>query len=273
MFMHNGRNRIAAKQRPKSSRKARALQTAVDHPSTPMTQAKTGKRAKRREAARAKSRTTPAVADQPLMMLVPSFPTGLVAPKPLGVAITSVAVPPKPLVTILPKAEKRKPRAQPKLPAKVAKVDLSPPVITLPKRDEPLVAQAKPETALPDDRSYFTMPETALPRDRSLTKPSVGLVGAIGAWLQSMGKLMASGFMVKKRRPTAPPVPVAKRGFTMPQSRSAPEASMRERTEMTQLRAENRRLRSQLEAIEALRSAPGSIPRWNPASRAKVDSE
>jgi hypothetical protein len=238
-----------------------------------MAEIKTGKRAKRREAARVKSRTATIVAHQTMMMLAPTFPTGLVAPKPLGVAITSVVVPPKPLVAILPKAEKRKPRAQPQIPAKVAKVDFSPPAITLPKREEPLVAQAKPEPALPDDRSYFAMPENALPRDRSLTKPSVGLVGAIGAWLQSMGKLMASGFMVKKRRPTAPPVPAAKRGFVLSPNHNPPQPSMRERTEMTQLRAENRRLRSQLEAIEALRSAPGSIPRWNPASRAKVDSE
>jgi len=262
MFMHNGRNRIAAKQRPHNNRKARGH--ATDHP--PKTESK---RAKRREEAKAKARA-PLNQTAPTLMAAPSFPTGLVAPKPLGVAITSVAVPP--IAARVPvKVEKRKARAQPHIPA-----DTSPPAITLPVRDEPLVAQAQespnlPDANLPDERSYFAMPETALPRARALAKPSTGLVGAIGAWLHSMGKLIASGFLVKKRRPAAPPIPTAKRGFIVASTRNAPEPSMRERTELTQLRAENRRLRSQLEAIEAMRNAPGAIPRWN--AKPKQDAE
>lgn len=87
-----------------------------------------------------------------------------------------------------------------------------------------------------------------LPRDHALTKPSGGLLGALNTWLRSTGQMLISGFMVKKKRRPAPPT------------------TLRERVELTQLRAENRRLRSQLEGMVDLRG-PG-LEKGNVLSRA-----
>jgi hypothetical protein len=124
---------------------------------------------------------------------------------------------------------------------------------------------------LPDDRSYFAPPEGALPRQQALTSPPVGLVAAIGAWLSSMGKLVASGFLVTKTRKRPVPVVEPRRSpiTALIKPRSEPP-TMRERTEMTQLRAENRRLRAQLEAMQALRGR-AEIPRWSERRKEKQD--
>lgn len=96
------------------------------------------------------------------------------------------------------------------------------------------------------------MPEIALPKNRALTQPSPGLVGAIGAWLHSFGQLIASGFLVKKTRPRpfSGPTPANRR---MSSRHAAAQPTLREAAELTQLRAENRRLRGQLDALDALR--------------------
>jgi hypothetical protein len=78
---------------------------------------------------------------------------------------------------------------------------------------------------------------TPLPRSRSLAKPGTGLLGALNTWLRNTGQMLIAGFMVKKKRPG-----------------QASPATLRERTELTQLRAENRRLRHQLEGMAATRA-------------------
>ncbi|MBB3953502.1 hypothetical protein [Novosphingobium sediminicola] len=91
-----------------------------------------------------------------------------------------------------------------------------PPALPLPSRPEPLVK------------------DRPLPRHLSLARPSVGLTAAMGAWIGSMGRMLVSGFIVRQQRE----VPL----------------SLRERTEITQLRAENRRLREKLQALERQKS-------------------
>ena len=105
------------------------------------------------------------------------------------------------------------------------------------------------------------MSQPALPRNRSLTRPQAGLVAAIGAWLGSMSRMIAAGFLVKKthKRPAATPIPATpRRGLIASLTGAqADPASLRERTELTQLRAENRRLRRQLDSMEARRAPAG----------------
>ena len=103
-------------------------------------------------------------------------------------------------------------------------------------------------TALP-----VGMPPSAvqqpLPRHRALAKPSAGLWDAIGAWLNSAGRLLAAGFIVKKRRTRLVAAANARSSDPLAAPRDLrrkPLPSLRERTEMIQLQAENRRLREQL---------------------------
>lgn len=202
---------------------------------------------------------------------VASFPLGLVPPRSLGVAITSVAMPevkrrhpvtaPPPPQASPQAAEPAKRSRGKRKPAPTAMPDPGP-AIPLPQHAEPLVTAADAGiTVAQEARTYFTMSQPALPRNRSLTRPQAGLVAAIGAWLGSMGRMIAAGFLVKKthKRPAATPIPDAPRrgliaSLTGPQ---ADPASLRERTELTQLRAENRRLRRQLDSMEARRAPTG----------------
>jgi len=197
---------------------------------------------------------------------VASFPLGLVPPRSLGVAITSVAMPEvkrrKPVIVSpqAPQAAEPAKRSRGKRkPAPMAMPDPGP-AIPLPQQAEPLVTAADTGTTAPQEaRTYFAMSQPALPRNRSLTRPQAGLVAAIGAWLGSMSRMIAAGFLVKKthKRPAATPIPAApRRGLIASLTgQQADPASLRERTELTQLRAENRRLRRQLDSMEA-RGAP-----------------
>lgn len=112
--------------------------------------------------------------------------------------------------------------------------DTTSPALPLPRHAEPLAAP-KPVATRPDTRD----PSKPLPRHLAPAKPSEGLWGAMGQWLRSAGQLLASGFMVKKTRPRTPS-----------------PATMREATELTQLRAENRRLRMQLGDMMQAQRAP-----------------
>jgi len=100
----------------------------------------------------------------------------------------------------------------------------SAPALPLPRHAEPL-AEPQPVKARPDTSD----PRSPLPRHLAPARPSEGLWGAMGHWLRSAGQMLASGFMVKKTRPRTPS-----------------PATLREAIELTQLRAENRRLRMQL---------------------------
>jgi len=83
-----------------------------------------------------------------------------------------------------------------------------------------------------------------IPRNRAFILTQADQAPAMLGWLRHLGRVIAAGFLVKKpyQRPPATQV--------MPLRRAREEAgSLRERTELTQLRAENRRLRSQLEAL------------------------
>lgn len=171
----------------------------------------------------------------------PRFPVGLVAPRPLGVAILSVALPEPPArpakgaSAAKVKAAPRKPRAKPVIPTKAAPAAPAAPAILLPAQAEPLVTAAAP-----------------MPRHHALSKPQKGLAEAIGDWLSSFRKMIVAGFMVKKSRRTGAVI----------SPRGVEAESMRERTEMVQLRAENRRLRAQLAALEAMNAKP-TIQRWS----------
>ncbi len=285
--MHKERNRphdpngIPTRNRPKARRRSHKAEQPPGTALIPLKPAR--KRAGRGKADRGKAVSAPApviLMPPPAMPLLlpspvgiakaPAFPAGLVAPPSLGVAIRSVAMPDIPLRAASATPVRRKPRAEPKLPQPV-----DPPAITLPTQAEPLVTAAAPASFT---RTHFATPETALPRARALAKPSNGLVGAIGAWLSSFGKLIAAGFMVKKvrKRATSTAAPVQRRPITPMEPRAEDQvamreqATMRERTEMLQLRAENRRLRAQLEALEAMRGKP-SIPRWSERQKENVD--
>ena len=97
------------------------------------------------------------------------------------------------------------------------------------RNDEPLTHNGHSRSAI------RPLPQgTPLPRSRSLTKPGTGLLGALNTWLRKTGQMLAASFMVKRKRPGQPS-----------------PATLRERTELTQLRAENRRLRHQLEGMTA----------------------
>jgi len=338
MSMHNGRNRIAAKNRPHARRTKASCATIQNagggRISGPVLAdglvalGKTidpkpaGKSAKRRANAKTKKHsqspivaatttqaapTAPTIAELPPQLLLPApvafanakggaqgakFPLGLVAPPALGVSIKAVAMP-KDLVLgaaaiarvqparakpVIPKKPEPLPKnAPPMLPNAIIDTERHVPALPLPATAEPLIereitpkpapAQEKQDapSSSPDDRSYFVPPASALPRQKSLAGPSQGLVGAIGAWLSSMGKLLASGFIVTKTRKRStmriPPVQ-APRPNPQPTRQNNAPPNMRERTEMVQLRAENRRLRAQLEAIEAMRKGQ-AIPRWS----------
>jgi hypothetical protein len=122
------------------------------------------------------------------------------------------------------------------------------PALPLPRHVEPL-AEPKPVTTRPDTRD----PSKPLPRHLAPAKPSEGLWGAMGQWLRSAGQLLASGFMVKKTRPRTPS-----------------PATMREATELTQLRAENRRLRMQLGDMMRTQTAPPTMDQRMMETRVKT---
>lgn len=227
--MHNGRNRIA-RQKP-VSKPARKSPTASKAPPAPLLLL---------------PEPPPTALRAP-----PRFPAGLVAPRPLGVAIVSVALPERPVRAAKSakagpakvKATPRKPRAKPAIPVQSTPAA---PAIPLPAQTEPLVTTAAP---------------APLERHQALAAPPKGLAEAIGAWLSSFRTMIAAGFMVKKSRRTgaiSAQRKVARRGTET--------ESLRERTEMVQLRAENRRLRAQLAALESLHAKP-AIQRWS--ARAK----
>ena len=130
------------------------------------------------------------------------------------------------------------------------------PALPLSRSSEPLVSP--PPAARP---AY-----QPLPRGKALSAPQIGLWEAIGNWLHSAGRLLALGFIVKRRRPRPSGfVPAAKlrsaeRSPNSRASRQAPQPSLRERTELIQLQAENRRLRQQLERMSAKTAQPASAP-------------
>jgi hypothetical protein len=103
---------------------------------------------------------------------------------------------------------------------------------------------AKIQPAIP--RPYA---DTVLPKKQSLTRPNNGLIAAIGHWLRSSKLLVKLGLVKQKRTLPKPPNRLAS---LQPAPQNHTATSTREQTEMTQLRAENRRLRSQIEALIAL---------------------
>ena len=107
---------------------------------------------------------------------------------------------------------------------------------------------------------HTTQGQTALGQT-ALAKPQPGLWGAIGNWLTSARRL----FVVKRHRHPAARADSRIRAAEI--SRHTPQPTLRERTELIQLRAENRRLRQQIERMAptpplqpaaALPSAPDS---------------
>ena len=139
---------------------------------------------------------------------------------------------PRPLSTPsgrLPPAVPPTSQANPPHPAATSPRESEPCALPLPRNDEPLTHNGHSRSAI------RPLPQgTPLPRSRSLTKPGTGLLGALNTWLRKTGQMLAASFMVKRKRPGQPS-----------------PATLRERTELTQLRAENRRLRHQLEGMTA----------------------
>ncbi|RVU03863.1 hypothetical protein EOE18_13435 [Novosphingobium umbonatum] len=238
--MNTGRNRIATQKRQfrrLAARHSAKTEAALVTGAKPLHKRRKAPAKLNRHQAMAALRKVDAPVKQDVApaKTAPAFPAGLVSPKPLGVAIASIAMPEMALPkTTVPKAVKA-----PATP--VAQPATSRPAITLPDRHEPLVANQPSTSQQP----------TILPRNRALTRQGEGLIAAISAWLSSFGKMLASGFMKKKpRRLTYQPA-VPQRGFPMAPRGATPTPSLREKVEVTQLRAENRRLRSRLEEIQA----------------------
>ena len=125
----------------------------------------------------------------------------------------------------------------------------------------PLSRSSEPLVSLPSAARPAYQP---LPRGKALSAPQIGLWEAIGNWLHSASRLIALSFMVRRRRPRKTGfVPAAKlrsaeRSPNSRASRHAPPPSLRERTELIQLQAENRRLRQQLERMSAKTALTGS---------------
>ena len=180
-----------------------------------------------------------------------SFPTGLVPPRPLGHAITSIAMPSiampatpaipaatqmaTPKATAPKKQTKRKPAPKP-TPLR----DI--PVIALPDRSEPLVTPAP---------AFETQAQPGASQSRALIKPTPSLGTAIGNWLRSVGGLLSLGLLP----PGAGARASQQGGWLMLRRRQKMTPEMRKADEMAQLRAENRWLRMKLHAIEARREA------------------
>ena len=240
MPMHNGRNRIADRQR-KTSRKP------------------------------TKSRQSPAkgqAATPPCFPIDVRVPTGAgnrflaVTPQPAPLLPAQISEPQtsKAVATIIP-PKRRLSSAPAGSPRQTPATIATPQAIPLPNLPEPQtlphppsftagVAAIRPPTNGAVRPSI--PPTTDLPRHRSLARPDHGLVSAISNWLRSAKSL----FLVTKRRPTKtaahrPPRYSPKR---------MPAPSLREQAELTQLRAENRRLRSELEALLVLQNSNTKKP-------------
>ena len=80
--------------------------------------------------------------------------------------------------------------------------------------------------------------DTILPRNRSLAVQQPGVFATMAAWLRAW---------VRPSRPVETPARRERPGFAPRRAEGSP--SLREQTELIQLRAENRRLRSQLDAL------------------------
>jgi hypothetical protein len=178
---------------------------------------------------------------------VPAFPPPQLAPIPGGPSTN-----PAPAQTarkpILAKPERGPDpkhsadwrRAMPPRPASMPAQTLTPPLN--PPRPATGEARALP---LPPRPEPLAQRDTApLPRNRALAQPDAGLLGALNGWLRATGQRLLRSFMVKKPRKTA-----------------TPPSSLRERVELTQLRAENRRLREQLESMNERRGQATPPPR------------
>ena len=260
--MNTGRNRIAAQRRQSRRLAARqaSKEAALLSAPKPLHKRRKAQQTKReRHQAMAALRKTghgKAADVAQAKPAVPSFPAGLVAPRPLGVAIESVIMPAK----LPPLASSAKAQTTPKAPSpspagRPATAKPPKPALPLPRLHEPLVTTDTPPPRQPRQQAPATPSPDVLPRNRALTRQNNGLVAAISAWLSSFGKMLASGFMKKKpRRLTYQPA-IPQRGFPQPKRTTASTPSLRDKVEVTQLRAENRRLRSRLEEIEEARLA------------------
>ncbi len=199
----------------------------------------------------------------------PRFPSGLVRPQPLGAAITTMPWPAAPAPALKAEAIKEKPATakrkratkvklakKPKLktkakvkttaktapkvrkPAKLRAIALPEPALALPKESEPLVSAVP----APDDRT--PPPRSAdLPRSAALAPyRKGGFLALISFWLRDTGRWLARG----SAKPRGKPKPAARK--------TAPTPPAPRPNEMALLRAENERLRLQLEAMMAMRA-------------------
>lgn len=184
-------------------------------------------------------------AEPPAERALRSFPADVLIPPHRGAMARSIdlAIPPSPAAPLA--KPKRKPRPKRtgksarKVPARTAEV----PVIALPARPEPLVAlQASPSPAplAPPPRRPVAptprLPPTPLPRRRTLApwRPA-GLAAQLGQWLQGRAAALARHFAATTQQPD-------------------------NAAELARLRAENERLRRQIEALLALNPDPAMPP-------------
>lgn len=179
------------------------------------------------------------IAAQPEVAM-PALPEADAPPAEPALMVT----PPQPVTPAPPEADT--PPAAPSLPEPALMATPPDPAAITPPPCEPYLHIDPSDAALlalplPDEPEPLAEPafiphvmdsSRPLPRHLAPTNPSAGLWGAMGNWLRSAGQMLASGFMVKKTRPRAPS-----------------PATMREQAELTQLRAENRRLRSELNGM------------------------
>ncbi|NBC35170.1 hypothetical protein GTZ99_01195 [Novosphingobium sp. FSY-8] len=220
-----------------------------------------------------RANAAPIPASPPPAVPPPAFPRDISVPqRPLEIARGDV-----PLPGALPPIPRKAAAHRPPAPQAAASHTPTPdaatrpalPLPVAPASAEYLVTQALDTSSLPEQDSTLPQaPDSILPRNRSLAVPTSGLACAIGNWLRS-----AANLLPWRRRPRAARPLDEGRGFGAPTRRKDGQPSLREQTEMTQLRAENRRLRQQLDTLETLRQAEERAREAAAAARAREHSQ
>ena len=272
MAMHNGRNRVADRHRV--AVRPASVNRMTARKNTPPPGALSSDAPAFPKDVVVPLRFNAAILAPPVLKSPPQSPKS-VSPKTVArksKAPTPDAAPPKPerkrAASQKASSGAEAPKKRQRKSAADKPADKSVAAIHLPDHSEPLVTPATPQSLAAEHRqeafSRSPSPEASMmppiARNRAIAAPPLGLWAAIDAWLSSAKKLLRAGFVVKKpgpRRPAAPS-PMPPRVPPLPSQpakwlsrKQSPPLSLREQSEITQLRAENRRLRLQMETLIA----------------------
>ncbi len=191
----------------------------------------------------------------------PAFPADVVIPPHRGASPCSVAMPLPPAKTPTRPAKSRAAPKRKKKPAQrrrkaAGKPRAAVPVIALPHRDEPLTEPAIDLAAWSALAPPQPDPAPALPQNRALAPyRSGGLLVAVADWLGSRTQQLLRRLGEHQR---SAPQRTIRLGLTL-RRRARPE------DELQRLRAENERLRHQLEALLAMQSGASGNQAASPA--------